>query len=89
MTVFPDSRRSTYQRIEKEYGADNDIIILGHTHHPLNATIGDLHIYNPGSIYGITTRDSHTCATLKLPECEFTVYDVRTGEIVDIPITAR
>ena len=89
MTVFPDSRQSTYQRIEKDYGADYDIIILGHTHHPLNATIGNLHILNPGSIYGITIRDSHTCATLKLPEVEFTVYDVRTGNIVETPVTIR
>lgn len=89
MTVYPDSRRSTYERIHREYGADFDIIILGHTHHPLHATISDLHILNSGSIYGITIRDSHTCAILKLPECEFTVYDVRTGEVVATPITEQ
>jgi putative phosphoesterase len=89
MTVFPDSRQSTYSRILKEYGADNDIIILGHTHQPLHATIGHLHILNPGSIYGITIRDSHTFATLKLPECEFTVYDTRTGALVPLIISQR
>jgi putative phosphoesterase len=89
MTVYPDSRQSTYDRILKEYGADYDIIILGHTHQPLHATIGNLHILNPGSIYGITIRDSHTFATLKLPECEFTLYDVRTGEQVNLSITER
>jgi putative phosphoesterase len=89
MTVFPDSRQSTYSRILKEYGADTDIIILGHTHQPLHATIGHLHILNPGSIYGITSRDSHTFATLKLPECEFTLYDTRTGEQVNLGVTER
>jgi putative phosphoesterase len=89
MTVFPDSRQSTYSRILKEYGADYDIIILGHTHQPLHATIGHLHILNPGSIYGITSRDSHTCATLKLPECEFTLYDTRTGALVPLTISPR
>jgi len=89
MTVYPDSRQSTFERILKDYGAENDIIILGHTHQPLHATIGHLQILNPGSIYGITIRDSHTCATLKLPECEFTLYDTRTGALIPLPINQR
>jgi hypothetical protein len=55
----------------------------------LHATIGTLQILNPGSIYGVTIRDSHTCAILKLPACDFTVYDVQSGEAIALPITIR
>lgn len=89
MTVFPDSRQSTFERLLSEYGTDYDILILGHTHQPMHAMIEHLHIFNAGSIYGITGRDSHTCAILSLPDYEFTVYDVETGWEVPLLMTSR
>lgn len=83
--VFPDSRPSLFQQIAARYAADTDVIVLGHTHCPLHARVGDLLIVNPGSIYGVTIRDSHTCATLSLPDRELRVFDVRDGQPVDVP----
>jgi hypothetical protein len=34
--------------------------------------VGSLQILNPGSVYGVTARDSHTCATLTLPARDYT-----------------
>jgi len=87
--VFPDSRQSTFDRIYREYGEDYDIILLGHTHHPIHAQIDALTILNPGSIYGVTIRDSHTCAILKLPSLDFDLYDVHSGEQIELDIIQR
>lgn len=87
--AFPDSRQSTFERIYNDYASDYDIIILGHTHHPMHATINGLHILNPGSIYSVTARDSNTFGILSLPECVFTVYDIQTGNRTKIGITER
>ncbi len=87
--IFPESRAGLYKQLVDRYGADTDILILGHTHQPMQARTGNLWIFNPGSIYGVTIRDSHTCAILALPEMNFTVYDVQTGNILPVPITER
>jgi putative phosphoesterase len=87
--IFPTTRQGIVNSMVERYGADTDVMILGHTHQPMKMRAGKMWIFNPGSIYGITIRDSHTCAILSLPECEFTVFDVRTGEVVDIPLTER
>lgn len=76
--VFPDSRHSLYDLIHYNYGKQFDILILGHTHQPMHAIVKGLHIFNAGSIYGVTIRDSNTCATLSLPDCTFTLYDIQT-----------
>lgn len=89
ITVFPDSRQSTFERIHRDYGESYDIIILGHTHQPMHAKIGDLHILNAGSVYDVTIRDSHTCGILYLPEIRFVVYDLSSGEPTDLEITKR
>lgn len=89
MTVFPDSRQSTFDRIYRDYADDYDIVILGHTHHPMNAVIGKLQILNPGSIYDVTIRDSNACAILSLPDCTFTLYDIKTANPIELAITDR
>ena len=80
MGVFRDTRQGVLNRIVENYGDSADVIILGHTHEPLRMRVQNLWILNPGSIYGITIRDSHTCALLDLPSMDYTVFDVRTGE---------
>jgi putative phosphoesterase len=89
LAVFPDTRQGIFDQIYERYAADTDMIILGHTHMPMQAVIGNLWIYNPGSIYGVTIRDSHTCGILSLPDGAFTVYDVHTNMPVELPITQR
>lgn len=87
--VFPESRPGIFKQLVERYGADTDILILGHTHQPMQAHTGNLWIFNPGSIYGVTIRDSHTCAILTLPQMQFTVYDVQTNHIVAVPVIER
>lgn len=84
--AFPDSRQSTFERIYNDYAEAHDIIILGHTHCPMHAKIGNLQILNSGSIYSITARDSHTCGILSLPEGHFTVYNIPTGNPIELEI---
>lgn len=57
-----------------------DLLILGHTHTPMVATFRDICIVNPGSICHTRSRDSHTFATLSLPDYTFEVYDLHTGD---------
>jgi predicted phosphodiesterase len=59
-----------------------DIVLLGHTHIPMEAVFRGIHVYNPGSVCRRKTRDSHTCAVLSLPDKSFEVYDIGTGERV-------
>lgn len=87
--IFPDSRQSTFDQLYERYHQDTDVIILGHTHRPMHARKGALDILNPGSVYGITARDSHSCATLRLPTREYRVFDLRSGERIDVPLTVR
>lgn len=87
ITVFPDSRQSTFERINNDYGGNYDIVILGHTHQPMHARIGNLHILNAGSVYDVTIRDSHTCGILYLPETRFVVFDLASENPIDLGIT--
>ena len=87
--VFPDTRQATFERLYDQYVEDYDILILGHTHQPMHAMVKGLHILNAGSIYSVTMRDSHTFATLSLPDCTFTVYDVETCKPIEINLTQR
>lgn len=51
--------------------------------------MGALQILNPGSVYGVTGRDSATCATLILPTRAYRVFDLRSGKPIDLPVTLR
>lgn len=88
-SVFPDSRQATFERLAAVAQGVADTIILGHTHRPMHVRVGPLQILNPGSVYGVTARDSHTCATLTLPDRAYQVFDLRTGAPLAIPLTRR
>jgi putative phosphoesterase len=88
-SVFPDSRQATFDRLAAVAQGAADTIILGHTHRPMQVRMGPLQILNPGSVYGVTARDSHTCATLTLPARDYQVFDLRTGAPIDLPVTRR
>ena len=36
-------------RVRKKFGKDVDIIVFGHSHHPMNETIDGVLMFNPGS----------------------------------------
>jgi putative phosphoesterase len=78
--VFSYSRQELFQQIVQLYEAD--VVILGHTHEPMLARVGDVWICNPGSVCGLQADGSGTCATLSLPDCTFRVFNLRTGQRV-------
>jgi putative phosphoesterase len=88
-SVFPDSCQATFDRLAAVAQGAADTIILGHTHRPMHVRVGPLQILNPGSVYGVTARDSYTCATLTLPARDYQVFDLRTGAPIDLPVTRR
>jgi predicted phosphodiesterase len=78
-----------FERLAAAHRGDTDTIILGHTHQPMHVRVGPLQILNPGSVYGVTSRDSHSCATLPLPTRDYRVFELCSGEALGLPITRR
>ncbi|GAB4479505.1 MAG: metallophosphoesterase family protein [Anaerolineae bacterium] len=85
--VFPNSRPALFHRLVDHLGGQADILILGHTHQPMDARVGALRVINPGSVYGITIRDSHTCAVLDLPGGALTVFSLRDRQPIEVAVT--
>ncbi len=88
-SVFPDSRQAIFDQLRERYGADTDVIVLGHTHRPMQVDLAGLLVLNPGSVYGVTGRDSATCATLDLATRAFRVFELSTGAEHPVQRTAR
>jgi putative phosphoesterase len=88
-SIFPDSRQGIFDQLRARYAADSDVIVLGHTHRPMQVDLGGLLVLNPGSVYGVTGRDSATCATFDLARRAFRVFDLRTGEERPVERTVR
>lgn len=78
--VFANSHQRLFERIAKEAGEDTNIIVLGHTHTPMHVQHGKLMIINPGAVCGRQSFGSHTCGILTLPEREFKVLSLRSGQ---------
>ena len=78
--LFPYSSPKLFKRSVET--ADSDVIILGHTHEPMQVRYRGTWILNPGSVCGEYSHGSRTCATLTLPECTFHVFNVRNGKRV-------
>ena len=78
--IFPRGEKNLLRNVIRE--ADTDIVILGHTHVSMQVMVDDPQgmILNPGSV---SENGSHTCATLSLPDCEFQVYDLATGDVTE------
>ncbi|NTU81353.1 MAG: metallophosphoesterase family protein [Chloroflexales bacterium] len=88
-SVFPDSHQAIFDQLRARYAADTDVIVLGHTHCPMQVDLGGLRVLNPGSVYGVTARDSATCATLDLATRTFRVFDLCTGAERPVERAAR
>ena len=83
--ILPTSERHVLKRVARE--ANADIVILGHTHVPLVAHVGTTWIFNPGSICGRYTSGTSTCAILMLPNIEFQVFHLDSGQPLQVPLT--
>ena len=77
--MLPESRSRKWQRLVHEHPNDQ-IIVLGHTHRPMHVRCGYLTVLNPGSVYGVTIRDSHTCAIYDTTSASLTLYDLRSQQ---------
>lgn len=78
--VYPNTAADTYKMILQE--ANADIVVLGHTHDPMQIKVGDAWVLNPGSVCDYDIGGSETCALLTLPDCGYRVFDVKTGQPV-------
>ncbi len=76
--IYPNASRSTFESVVQT--AQSQIIILGHTHRPMQIQIGSSQIINPGSIYANYGPYEQTCGILHLPEQTFELWDVQTGQ---------
>jgi putative phosphoesterase len=68
--------------------AQADVILCGHTHIPMHLKASGVHFINPGSICTDYTPGSGTCATLTLPELDFRLFHVATGQRVRLEQSA-
>lgn len=83
--IYASSPRPVYERLMRH--AQANIIILGHTHRPMNVRFGELQVVNPGSVGGEYVGGSSTCGILTLPQGRFEVYDLDCGLKMPIAMT--
>jgi len=81
--IYPNSRPALFHETINATVAD--IIILGHTHKPMKVyKDGELRIINSGSVsrnYGVPDQ---SCGILTLPDRNFSIYDLGTGQAVPV-----
>lgn len=76
--IYPNSSRATFEAVVQT--AQAQIIILGHTHRPMQVYVNQSQIINTGSIYANYGPYEQTCGILHLPERTFELWDVQTGQ---------
>lgn len=69
-----DSPRNIFQQALRQTNAD--ILIVGHTHQPMQCQFKSRWILNAGSVHHNRFDDSRTCAILTLPQIRFDVFDL-------------
>lgn len=79
--LMPHNSPDKYLKIAHE--SEADAIIFGHTHIPMQAHFGNVRFFNPGSVWG--GREDSTCATLRLPDFTFKVFDLVSGSEISVP----
>lgn len=85
--VTPMALSKVFRRVVEE--ADADIVILGHTHQPMQVLAGQTLVLNAGSVYDVRTLHAafrRSCALLTLPEKTFTLYDIDTRQAMALPL---
>jgi putative phosphoesterase len=81
--VFAEQLPKRFKRAVRSLEAD--VLLLGHTHRPMQLNVRGLRVINPGSVAGSRERDSHTCALLRLPSLELSVYSLDNGSELPLP----
>ncbi len=78
--IFANALPQALRRVVED-AAPADIVVLGHTHVPMQLQVGDTRIINPGSVYHNYESFSvrKTCGLLMLPSKRFTLLNVETG----------
>ena len=82
--IFANTRLGMINRVVEAVSPVANVLVLGHTHEPLWLDYGGLTIVNPGSVYNITIRDSGTCGVLYLPQMDFAVYELVSGNQIGL-----
>jgi putative phosphoesterase len=80
--IYPHSSRRAFENAindARDIDPLVEVLILGHTHQPMIARIGDVYVLNPGSVCGVHTQGTSSCGLLTLPERRFEVFDIITG----------
>lgn len=82
--ITPQALRRVYQRLADEAAAE--LVILGHTHTPMQVDVGAVRVVNPGSVYQARSMgiERRTCALLDLPARRLTVFDLDTRKPIPI-----
>jgi putative phosphoesterase len=78
--LYHYSNHDVFQKVARL--AEADFVVLGHTHEPMIAQVGDVWIINPGSVCRRYAEGSGTCAILTLPGGKAHVYDIDTRKRV-------
>ncbi len=65
--------------------ANADMVILGHTHRPMQVKLGNCLILNPGCVYYGWPEYHSTAAILSLPDGDFQVIELDSGQKLTIP----
>lgn len=84
--VFEDA---TCERLTKKFKKqlsrlESDILVVGHTHYPFDISFNGKRVLNPGSLCQLQPRDSHTFGVFSTENQEFQVFDVSTGQSVEL-----
>lgn len=76
----PNTARILFEHVAQAAHDHNaQIVVLGHTHIPMQVCINGILIVNPGSVCGAHAQGSRTCGILTLPEKRFQVFDLDLG----------
>ncbi|MFQ3535337.1 MAG: metallophosphoesterase family protein [Aggregatilineales bacterium] len=76
----PNTSRMLFARVAEAAHLQNaQVVVLGHTHIPMQVHIHNVLIVNPGSVCGAQVQGSRTCGILYLPERRFQVFDLDLG----------
>lgn len=75
--LWPYSTQSSFEVAVSDI--PGHILIVGHTHIPMQVEVSDKYIFNPGSVCATYAEGSGTCAILSLSSLSFKVIDIYTG----------